>query len=209
MLQSRPKKLTVEFEDGSKTTVVFNTLPLSFQKELLNNPFFSLPSPFPGKEKYLLLEWEDGWKEVLEVDPACSGINRYYVISRPEDRGRLSLNKSDGYPELIEINRKPLSLKRIHLEETFSLTADKSIREGNKTDHFFHLEKTEDTLGEIVLALKKAIEGEGLDLRELKDLPSTQLKELASKIWLKLGIRAGQRQQDVYDLITALIQLTK
>ncbi|MBI5603208.1 MAG: hypothetical protein HY879_07620 [Deltaproteobacteria bacterium] len=209
MSQPRPKMVTVEFEDGSKTTVVFDSLPLSFQKELLNHPIFSRPSPFPEKEKYLLLEWEDGWKEVIRVDPACSGINRYYVISRPEDRGRLSLNKPDGYPELIEINRKPLQLIRIHFEETFSLTKSKSLREGSKTDHFFHLEKTEDVLSETILTLRKAIEGDGLDLRKLKDFPSARLQDVAAKIWAKLGIRAGQRQQDLYDFIAALVRLTR
>ncbi len=206
MSQPRPKMVTVEFEDGSMTTVSFNSLPLSFQKEALNHPFFSRPSPFPEKEKYLLLEWEDGWKEVIRVDPACSGINRYYVISRPEDRGRLSLNKPDGYPELVEINRKPLQLKRIHFEETFSLTESKSIREGQKTDHFFHLEKTEGALSEIISLLKKAIEEEGLAFRKVKELSPGELQDKTARIWSKIGIQAGHRQQDLYDFIAALVK---
>lgn len=206
MSQSRPKLLTVEYEDGSKTPVAFDTLPLFLQKELLNHPFFSRPSPFPDKEKYLLLEWEDGWKEVMEVNPTCSGINRYYVISRPEDRGRLSLNKPDGYPELIEINRKPLQLKRIHFKETFSLTESTSIREGQKIDHFFHLEKTEGALSEIISLLKKAMEEEGLDLRQVKELSPGEFQDKAARIWSKIGLQAGHRQQDLYDFIAALVK---
>jgi hypothetical protein len=90
--------------------------------ELLRQPFASQPSKTPEQEKYVILEWDDGWREVIQVSAACADINRYYVISRPEDVGRLSLNKEDGYPELIEIVRKPLDLKRITFLNTFQLS---------------------------------------------------------------------------------------
>ena len=71
----------------------------------------------------------------MEVDAACAEINRYYVISRPEDVGRLSLNKMDDYPELIEIVRKPLDLRRITFLDTFKISLERSDREGKKMDH--------------------------------------------------------------------------
>ena len=91
MARPKPLKITLEFDDGSKSEVVFETLPTSLQREILRQPFSNKPNKKPDSEKYLLLEWDDGWKEVLRVDAACTEINRYYVISREEKVGRLSL----------------------------------------------------------------------------------------------------------------------
>jgi hypothetical protein len=134
------------------------------------------------------------------MDGACADINRYYVISRPEDVGRLSLNKEDGYPELIEIVRKPLDLKRITFLNTFQLSLERSDKEGKKIDHFFALSKAGDAISEEMEAFKK----EGLDLQELQSQDPDQLREVYEKIRRKMGIKAAQRQQDVYDFIAYL-----
>jgi hypothetical protein len=134
---SRPKPVTVhiDFDDDSTCSASFDSLPADLQFDILRQPFASKPSSNPEKERFVLLEWEDGWREVIGVDAACTDINRYYVISRPEDVGRLSLNKGGDYPELIEIIRKPLDLKRIAFTETFHLAPDTSTREGKKVDY--------------------------------------------------------------------------
>jgi len=200
----KPFRLTIEYEDGTKTTLPFKTLPLILQAELRRQPAFSRHSPDPENENFLLLEWEDGWIEVFKVDSDCQEINRYYVINRPEDSGRLSLTRENGYPELIEINRKPLHLKKIHLRESFGLHLKISVREGKKTDHFFSLEKCEPVLLEILARFKSIVKQEGLDLSRLRNLSSGQENDDYQKIWQGLGILAGQRQQDVFDFITCL-----
>ena len=154
MPRSKPQKVVIEFDDGSETEASFDALPSQLQSELLRQPFASQPSANPEQEKFVLLEWDDGWREVMEVDAACAEINRYYVISRPEDVGRLSLNKEDGYPELIEIVRKPLDLKRITFLDTFQLSLERSDREGKKMDHFFTLSKEGDAIHEEMEAFK-------------------------------------------------------
>jgi hypothetical protein len=159
--------------------------------ELLRQPFASQPSKTPEQEKYVILEWDDGWREVIQVSAACADINRYYVISRPEDVGRLSLNKEDGYPELIEIVRKPLDLKRITFLNTFQLSLERSDKEGKKIDHFFALSKAGDAISEEMEAFKKSQDPD-------------QLREVYEKIRRKMGIKAAQRQQDVYDFIAYL-----
>ena len=203
---SRPKPVTVhiDFDDGSTCSASFESLPGQLQFEILRQPFAGKPSASPEKERFVLLEWDDGWREVIEVDAKCTDINRYYVISRPEDVGRLSLNKEDDYPELIEIIRKPLDLKRIAFTDTFHLDPDKSTREGKKIDHFFALSKKGDILSEIMADFKKAVAEENTDIQELRREGSDQLPEKFEKIRRRMGLKAGQRQQDVYDFIAYL-----
>jgi hypothetical protein len=206
MPRSKPKKVVIEFDDGSKREASFDALPSLLQFELLRKPFASLPSANPEQEKYVLVEWDDGWREVIQVDAACSEINRYYVISRPEDVGRLSLKKEDGYPELIEIVRKPMDLKRITFLDTFQVSLERSDREGKKIDHFFALSKGGDAISEEMEAFKRAVEEEDLELQDLKSQDPDQQREAYERIRRKMGIKAFQRQQDVLDFIAYLVK---
>jgi len=135
---------------------------------------------------------------------ACTEINRYYVISRHEDVGRLSLNKQNGYPELIEVMRKPLALNKITFLNTYSLALDKSAREGKKTDHFFSLQKEGDYFSDALQDLKKAIAEENIDPESPRSGNYEDLKPVYKKIARKMGIRAASRQQDGFDFITYL-----
>jgi hypothetical protein len=175
--------------------------------EIERQPVFTKPSSNPEKEKFVLLEWEDGWKEVIEVEEGCTDVNRYYIISRPEDVGRLSLNKKDSYPQLIEIIRRPTSVKQITFLDTFQLSPDKSTREGKKTEHFFSLTKKGDALSELAKDFKNAVAGKGLDIQELRSQDPDQLREPYEAIRREMGIQAGQRQQDVYDFLAYLAKV--
>jgi len=209
MPRPRPQKITVEFDDGSKSSVPFDNLPTPLQFEIERQPVFTKPSSKPEEERFVLLEWEDGWKEVIGVEEDCTNINRYYVISRPEDVGRLSLNKKDGYPQLIEIIRRPSSVKKITFLDTFQLTPDKSTREGKKTDHFFSLTKMGDALSELVKDFKNAVAKKGLDLQDLRSKEPNQLRKPYEEIRREMGIQAGQRQQDVYDFFAYLAKIAE
>ena len=158
MSRIKPTKIIVEFDNKSKIEVPFEDLPVSVQRELLRQPFASRPSPEPEKGRFVLLEWDDGWKEVIQVDGSCTDINRYYVISRVEHVGRLSLNSQKGYPELIEIVRKPFSLKKITFMDSFRLAMERSSREGQKTEHLFKVTKEGGADSEIVDILRKALQ---------------------------------------------------
>jgi len=206
MSLGRPHKIVVEFEDGSTCEALFESLPETLQLDLMRQPFASKLSPEPEKEKFLILEWDDGWKEVIQVDKACTQINRYYVISRVEHVGRLSLNKQNDYPELIEIIRKPLNLNRISFADPFELTLQRSDREGEKTDHFFALNREEKARPGMMDAFKAAVEKEGVDLRALKSMLPERPPEPYEKISKALGIKAGVRQQDLEDFIAFLIK---
>ncbi len=209
MSPSTPQKIVIQFSDGSSKESPFDALPAQLQFDILRQPFAGQPSPDPEKEKFVLLEWEDGWKEVMEVDGTCTEINRYYVISRPEDMGRLSLNKQDGYPELIEIVRKPLDLKKITFLGTFQLTLERSDREGKKTDHFFELAKEGDALTDAMNNFKKVVREEGIDVQKLQSEGPDLFREPCEKIWRKMGIKAARRQQDALDFIAYLAKIAE
>jgi hypothetical protein len=202
----KPTKIIVEFDNKSRVEVPFEELPVSVQLELLRQPFASRPNPEPEKGRFVLLEWEDGWKEVIQVALSCTDIHRYYVISRVEDVGRLSLNSPEGYPELIEILRKPFSLKKITFMDSFRLTMEKSSREGRKTEHLFKLTKEGEAHSQIIESLKKAVEEEGIDLRILRSQEPDVIQKEYEKIRQKMDIKALSRHQDALDFIAYLVK---
>jgi hypothetical protein len=207
MPMPRPQEITVKFDDGSTAIAPFESLPDSLQFEIMRQPFACKPSPNPEEEKFVLLEWDDGWSEVIQVDPDCTDINRFYVISRVENIGRLSINKQDGYPELIEVVRRPLDLKRIAFMDTFELALERTDREGHKTDHFFSLTKKGEGFSEIITVFKKVVKKEGIDLKELSSKEPSEISKECEKIRRKMDLRAGRRQQDVLDFIAYLVKL--
>lgn len=204
MSQVKPIQITIELSDGSRVTAPFDSLPASLKSDILKQPIVSRPNPNPGKEAFVLLEWDDGWSEVIEVDAGFTDLNRYYVISRREDVGRLSLNGNEGYPELIEILRRPLNLSKITFLNTFRLSLEQSKREGKKTDHFFALNQEDDAFAEALNTFKKAVADEGLDLQKLQSQHPSELQEEYEMIRKKMGIKASQRQQDALDFIAFL-----
>ena len=205
MYSGKPLALVIEFEDASKTSISFEALPYHLQCELLRQPFASRPLPDNAGDKFVFMEWEDGWKEVLSVDEACSSIGRYSVITRPEEVGRLALRSGNGYPELIEVTRRPSNITRITFVDTFRLTPGSSYREGNKIDRFFELTDADDALDAVFEALKKALEDEGIDAKDLHAGDWSQRRELYERIRRRMGIVAAYRQQDAYDFIAHLI----
>ena len=206
MMETKPEKIVLEYSDGSTSESSFDDLPATLQSQLLRQPFAARPCVDPKKERFVILEWDDGWKEVFLVDPSCTDINRYYVISRPEDVGRLSLNKADGFPELIELDRKPLDIKKITFVDTFRLSLEQSAREGKKIDHFFEMEKANDAFSEMAAVFEQASREEGLDKETLSGMDREKANQAYGKIAQRMGLRAGQRQQDLLDFITFLIR---
>lgn len=176
-----PESLTLTYPDGSTTMVSFRALPKPLRDDLLRQPGLARPDESPTPGRFVLLEWEDGWREVIGVDPGSTAIKRYYVISRAEDVGRLVLENESGYPEIVEISRRPLGLRRITFESTFELSPGTVEREGAKTDRRFQLEPAGDSLESIAADLSEA----GGD---------------ASAV----GLVAGRRSQDLLDFVAAL-----
>lgn len=199
MPRPKAKKIIVQFDDGTQTEAAFEDLTAQLQRELSKQPVLFDFSPDGENKKFVLLEWKDGWKEVKAVGPGCTEINRYYVITRPDDVGRLSLKTEDGYPELLEIGRTPLNLRRIGFVENHEVVLKQSDREGKKVDHFFSLNTNGNLLPTAVEGFRKALNEEGIDLRTLST-------DTYPKIARRMGVRAFDRQQDVFDFMDYLAQ---
>lgn len=181
MVATQPQTLSLTYPNEDSTTVTFADLPEPLREEILRQPFAARPALDPAADGYVLLEWEDGWKEVIRVDAGCTGIKRYYVISRTEEVGRLALDHPSGYPVLLKVDRRPGGLRRVTFGQTFTLSPERSAREGKKTDTWYSLTQEGDALAE----LKEALGGAGGDAAAV-------------------GLVAGRRQQDLDDLMASL-----
>lgn len=206
MPQNTPQEIIIVHDDGSKASASFCALPAHLQAEIMRQPFVAKSSLTPDKERFVIFEWDDGWKEVYEVDNSCTEINRYYVISRPEDVGRLSLNRNNGLPELIEINRKPFNIRKITMVDTFQLKPERSMREGKKTDHFYSLKEEKNSISKLKIEFEEALAKENIARKDLEKMDFEQAQEQYEKIRKRMGLRAGQRQQDVYDFLAYLLK---
>lgn len=104
-------KVNITFEDGSKCEVSAEKLSLNTKNELSSFHPGIIGSADAG---FLLFEWKDGWREVLRVESDMAEVQKYYVIERLEQVGRLILKRSGfDYPELVEVTRKPKELIKV------------------------------------------------------------------------------------------------
>lgn len=110
-MEKEIRKMTIEFEDGSLLEVDAATLTAQIAVQL---ELWIANSRKNTEKRFVLLEWLDGWKEVVSVPADSEGLVRYYVIQRQEYTGRLVIDrKGSEYPELLEIIRKPKELKKV------------------------------------------------------------------------------------------------
>ncbi len=107
---SAPTKLVVEYDDGSTRGVDFSRVGEAARRELAQLGLSPAGGPIGCSKHYLVMQWKDGWQEVVGVDKASVELLRYYVIERIEERGRLSLETGDEYPELYLVERTPRDL---------------------------------------------------------------------------------------------------
>ena len=113
---AKPIKIAVEYDDGSVKEWGVEELSREGKDALANVGLvpFSIEGLDEGN-KYILVEWKNGWKEVFSAPPDATEIRNYLVIRRAEEVGRLFVDKEEGYPELIEIIRKPKDVEKITL----------------------------------------------------------------------------------------------
>lgn len=116
MVLNKIKTVKIELVDGSEIDISINNLPEKTLSELVNHALNVQLSEDGNSRKHVLLEWKDGWKEVITVPGDAVDLVRYYVIKRPEEVGRLVIERKDSdYPELIGISRKPREITRVSL----------------------------------------------------------------------------------------------
>jgi hypothetical protein len=220
-----PVKLVVEYDDGSAQEISYAEVDGVTRSQLARLGLGPAGDYVGSSKHYLVMRWKDGWQEVVGVDKDSVDLLRYYVIERIEDRGRLSLETGEDYPELLVIERTPRDLigalivgqndvKSYDLatsverwEGIFEAGGKREHVKFDKTGDAYPHQVTDnaDALEPLLDALKRSLDTRGLDPRALlaMDEPGrvAEYKALASDA----GIRGSYRQDDVYGFIEAMV----
>lgn len=136
---SLPKRVVVEYEDGTRRETPFASLGGQARLELAALGLGGGPSA----GGYLLLEWKDGWKEVVAADEGAQELLRYYTVERMEQVGRLAIERAGANPQLVLIERLPSFVERITFVNSskcveYTLAERATVKEGGKVEHIFY-----------------------------------------------------------------------
>jgi len=222
---SKPKRLVVEYEDSSRKEVDFDRVDRQTQSELVRLGIGPPPGVKSSKH-YLLLQWKDGWQEVIGLDKDSVDLLRFYVIRRIEDRGRLSVDVGADYPELFIMKREPMELSSLLIignggtkkysldsaverwEGTFEAGGKKEYVKYDKTDPQSPHESGEatDKFNEMMDSVKKELDKIGLSAKSLLAADETRRTEEYQRVAKALGIRGYDRQGDVYGFIDFVVR---
>ena len=216
-----PKNIFVEYEDGTRRGASFDRLSSTGRMELSALGLCEAAAPDTGTH-YLLLEWKDGWKEVVAVGEKATELLRYYTIERVEEIGRLSMEVADGNPELLMIKRLPARLERIIFvggdgPQAYALEEKATVKEGGKTEHYLYDKKRPDFKMEestaasaryaaFLDALRGALEKKGMAVSGLLAMSEGDRIPLYKELARTLGLRGTERQQDVYGFLTVALE---
>lgn len=223
---SEPERLIVSYDDGSSKEVDFNKLGREMAYELARLGLCPPPPELGSAKQYFLLQWKDGWQEVIGSDGDVAELLRYFVIRRIEDRGRLSFEVGADFPDLFIIKRTPMDLKRLLIVgngsvKSYSLESDlerwEGIFDAGGKLEYVKYDKTEDqspgemsdapeNLDEIMDDLKDELEKMGFSSQELLGMDQSKRIEAYKRIAQGIGIRGHVRQADVYGFVELLVR---
>jgi hypothetical protein len=222
---SRPTKVVVQYEDGSSQEVDYARIDGETRRRLAQLGVAPIGDRIGSAKHYLLMQWKDGWQEVVAIDKDTADLLRYYVIERIDDRGRLSLETGEDYPELLVIERTPRDLVAAVVvggDGVKSYALDNSVERwegifdaGGKREHV-KFDKTSDkyphevsTSGEALVPVLEAFRAEldkaGLDAAALLALDEPARLEAYRGLASGAGVRGFSSQEDVYGFVQAMI----
>lgn len=219
------KNISLNYEDGGVKTIDVSDLNANIKSSLAES---GLCEPVPGissAKYYLLLQWNDGWKEVAAVNADSAELIRYYVIRRIEDRGRIALDVGAAYPELIAVERQPKEMCRITLvndktvrsygleteieryEGIFEEGGKKEFKKFDRAENFFdgRFTDSEDAIKEIKNTVSGILKNMNVSPAELlntaADLRPAKYKDIA----LAANIYGFNSQADLYGFIDLIL----
>ena len=220
---SIPKRLLIEYEDGSTKGIDFNQLSARGQLELSKLGLCS-PSPVAPQvsKSYLLLRWGDEWQEVLGIDESFIELLRYYVLERVEEVGRMALEVEADYPLLFQIKRMPKQLDSLIIigrsnQKFYGFKPKGRKEEGRKieyvqydgTERPYHYKGEADVetrIEEMMELLKTEINQRGLSAQNLLTTEPARRVETYQELAGALGIRAMEKQEDVYGFLQLMTE---
>lgn len=224
---SVPKQLIVSYENGSTKKFDFNKLDRGMQSELAKLGLCPPPLEISPAKHFVLLQWKDGWKEVIGSDKDAVDLLRCFVIRRIEDRGRLAFEVGEEYPDLYILRRMPMDLNRLWIvgegsvksydlgkeverwEGTFDAGGKLENVKWDKIDpekYPSEVHEGPEILQETLDTLEKALDTMGVGAQGLLGMEESQRAEAYSEIAKALGVRGYQRQADVYGFMELLVK---
>jgi hypothetical protein len=220
------KSLLLEYEDGSTKHVDANDLDSNVHSSLATSGLCSPPAQISAARHFLILEWKDGWKEVVAIHNDVASLIRYYVIRRIEERGRLAIDVGGVYPQLRIIERLPMDISRLLIisdsgvksyglqsiiesyEGIFEDGGKKEYKKFDRENPSFQNEFNEgpETIAEIKNSVAAAIGKKGVSAPDLLRLdPEERVREY-QEIAKIVGITGMERQSDVCGLIEIMLR---
>jgi RNA-binding protein YhbY len=208
----RPKRVVIEFEDSTSEAIPFSRLGPQAQIELSSLALRQCEN----HPSYLLLQWQDGWKEVIAADERAAGLLRYYTVKRMEEVGRLSLEVPGSNPSLLLVNRLPGKLESILFVSkngmhSHMLRQPLKMKEGGKIEKiFFDKEKnassetssgTSSVASGLFSSLSEALKKRGLCAASVVSKSEEERAVLYKEVAAALRLRATRHQQDVYGFL--------
>jgi hypothetical protein len=217
--------LIVSYDDGSHKEIDFDKVDEKVQTELAKLGLCSPPGGIGSANNYILMQWKNGWQEVIASNKDTVDFLRYFVIRRIEDRGRMAFEVGDEYPIFYVLRRLPMDLNRVLIvskdrassydlstaverhEGTFEAGGKLEYVKWDKTDSKFPSERSDapKNLDETLSALKEALKNKGIDGQHLLGTNPSQRIESYREIAKEMGIRGYQSQADVYGFIELLL----
>jgi hypothetical protein len=220
------KCLLLEYEDGTQTRMGMDNIDAGLQLALAKSGLCCSPPEISSAKHFLILQWRDGWQEVVSINSDVASLLRYYVIRRIEDRGRLALDVGTEYPQLLIIERIPREIDRILLvsdsgvksyglhielegyEGTFEAGGKREYLKYDSSNPRFQSEfsETPESITHIESAVAGMLSEKGLRPDELLSLEEGQRLQEYKDIARVVGIRGAERQSDVYGLIELILR---
>lgn len=212
-----PRRLVIEYEDGSKKGIDFVQLSRRSQFELSKLGLCPPPTVMQLSKNYVLLRWKDGWQEVIGVDKTSLEMLRYYVLERTETVGRMALEAEGDYPELLIINRMPKELDSLLIigngkAKAYGFAPKRRNKEGGKIEHVerhFEHEPGKNAgawVKQIMDFLRMELGKRRISVRKLLAMDQTQRVEEYKSLASELGIRPMDKQEDVYGFIQLMME---
>jgi hypothetical protein len=214
---SLPRRLIIEYEDGSKKVTEFCQLDNETWLELSKSGLCP-PPPKKTLDHYVLMRWKDGWQEVVEIPKETAELLRYYTLERKEEVGRMAFDVAEDYPLLFLVERLPRQIETLLLVgrkeiKGYTLEEKRTVKEGGKVEHILYdrkvlspCERAEGWVAEIKEQLEAEMKKKGLTAEHLISLDDHQKLQAYFDIAKALGIRGMEKQEDVYGFIQLMAE---
>ncbi|OGP75717.1 MAG: hypothetical protein A2V86_12975 [Deltaproteobacteria bacterium RBG_16_49_23] len=212
-----PKRLIIEYEDGSRKVTEFTQLDNQTWLELSRSGLCP-PPPKKTLDHYVLMRWKDGWQEVVGISKMTAELWRYYTLERTEEVGRMAFDVAEDYPLLFLVKRLPRQIESLFLvgrkgSKGYTLEEKRAVKEGDKIEHILYdkkdsspCERAEGWVAEIKEQLKAEMKKKGLTSEQLLSLDDHQKLQAYFDFAKALGIRGMEKQEDVYGFIQLMAE---